>query len=84
MDSDNILLITFMIRNCFRERTATSEAELKDGLVLHKAWEGWLLLWTFVNGLAEPRKPAMEAKLRTPGSMAHMGHEQQSSCGSST
>lgn len=38
MDSDNILLITFMIQNCFRERTATSEAELKDGLVLHKAW----------------------------------------------
>lgn len=39
MDSDNILLITFMIQNCFRERRGTSEAEFKEELVLHKAWE---------------------------------------------
>lgn len=39
MDSDNILLITFMIQSCFRERRGTSEAEFKEELVLHKAWE---------------------------------------------
>lgn len=40
MDSDSILLITLMIQNCLGRR-ATSEAELKDELVLHKASKGW-------------------------------------------
>lgn len=40
MVSDNIFLITLMIWNCFRGRKKTSEAELKDQLVLHNAWEG--------------------------------------------
>lgn len=39
MDSDSILLITFMIQICFRGRRGTSEAEFKDELGLHKAWE---------------------------------------------
>lgn len=42
MDSDSILLITFMIQNCFRERRGTSEAEFKDELGLRKAWRGRL------------------------------------------
>lgn len=42
MVSDNIFLITLMIQNCFRERRATSEAELKDELVCTRLGKGWL------------------------------------------
>lgn len=39
MASDSISLITLMVQNHFRQRRPTSEAELKDELVLHISWK---------------------------------------------
>ena len=53
-----------MIQNCFRERMETSEAELKDKLVLHSSGkEGWLLRAQLLKGLSETRMFAMKAKM---------------------